>query len=80
MFLIQVDTQTLLSETSQFESADDERQSAATVGYLGICMFAFVFGGLILMDLKFLIRDMMICMRNIREGAERLWDFINGED
>ena len=78
--LQQVDTQNLLSETSQYASAGDDRQSAQTVGYLGICMFAFVFGGLFLLDLTALARDMRIFARNVRGGLERLWDFINGED
>ena len=43
-------------------------------------MFALVFGGLVLLDIKCIVRDMMIFCCNVREGLERLWDFINGED
>ncbi|XP_060570124.1 uncharacterized protein LOC132728501 [Ruditapes philippinarum] len=76
---LKVDPNALQTASAQKESASDERQSAANIGYVGIGLFALVFGTIFIMDIFTLVRDACILFSNLREGFQRLSDCIKGK-
>jgi hypothetical protein len=79
LLTFQVDPNDLQTASAQKESASDERQSAANIGYVGIGLFALVFGTIFIMDISSLVRDACILFSNLREGFQRLSDCIKGK-
>ncbi|XP_053400723.1 uncharacterized protein LOC123557844 [Mercenaria mercenaria] len=71
---LKVDNDKLTAAKARRNSARDERKSAANIGYVGIGMFALVFGAVFIMDLGALKRDALILMANLKDGFGRLHD------
>lgn len=71
--LLKVNTDSLSSTAAQKQSKGDKRQSAASIGYVGIAMFCIVFGAIFIMDIGSLIRDARILMANLKEGYDRVF-------
>ncbi|WAQ99352.1 FCGBP-like protein [Mya arenaria] len=69
---LKVETDELSSVSAEKESASDERQSAASIGYLGIAMFVLVFGTIFILDLSALARDAIILFGNLNAGFTRV--------
>lgn len=74
-----METETLTSATTKKISAGDKRQSAANIGYVGVGLFALVFGTIIILDVTALLRDAKIFLANLREGFGRLCSCFGGE-
>ena len=79
LLTFQVDPNALQTASAEKESASDKRQSAANIGYVGIGLFALVFGTIFIMDISSLVRDACILFSNLREGFQRLSDCIIGK-
>ncbi|XP_052792628.1 uncharacterized protein LOC128226688 [Mya arenaria] len=69
----------LSSVSAEKESASDERQSAASIGYLGIAMFVLVFGTIFILDLRALARDAKILFGNLKSGYTRFSNWIDSK-
>jgi len=65
---IQVDSSSLSSEKAYFQSAEDKRQSATNIGYLGMAMLGLVFGTIFVIDITSLVRDGRILASNLSDG------------
>lgn len=62
----------MASQKAASTSAEDKRQSASNIGYLGMGLLALVFGIIVIADIPALLRDTLILAQNIKDGVSRL--------
>ena len=66
-----IDKEKLTSSVTRRISADDERKSAKNIGFMGIAVFALIFGTVFIMDIQALKRDALILLENLCDGFGR---------
>ena len=64
-----VDEKKVSATKRKYISVNDQRPSAQTVGYFGVCVVAVTFSGIILMDITSLARDIMELVNACKRGG-----------
>ena len=67
----QVNKKDLVKVTAQKMSAEDPRQSAANVGYVGVGMFMLAVAFIVFLDITAITRDLKVLLGNLGDSLFR---------